>query len=336
MKREVRSQRSEVRSLRIPQQSCFPGRGPSDLHLASRFLLLASLLSLSCNQPFNPVVNYAPQLAVYSILFSNKQGVYVRLYSTIGSISGSVNIPVHDAELELIAPNSLYDSTDSTGRAAGDTFQLKESDSVTVASDTDFYYYNPMTILSGRVYEIVAQKSGYKSVSAYVSVPASFVTIPDTRSYSALRYPDSINYDPYFAINLGGSVAYFAQIFVEYRGFDSTGNFHSGFVNASGNMPQNPFIQSTASQVQYSIDRLAYASTLSSVRRLASGLKDAHLYANIVVTQLDDPLYRFYLTSGRWTNPLAMRTDRPIFSDVNNGLGIVAAAAVDTTRIFLF
>ncbi len=273
---------------------------------------------------------------MYSILFANKQGVYVRLYSTIGSMNGNVDTPVHDAGVELIVPGNLYSPADSTGQASMDTVQLKESDSVTAASDTNFYYYSPMTISSGGVYEIVAQKSGYKPVSSYVSVPYSFVTIPDTRSYPALRYPDSVNYDPYFNIDLGGSVAYFAQLFIEYRGFDNNGNFHSGFVNASGNMPQDPFIQSTASQVQYNIDRLSYASTLSSVTRLASGLKNFHLFADIVVTQLDDPLYRFYLTSGRWTNPLVMRTDRPIFSNVNNGLGIVGAAAVDTTRIFLF
>ncbi len=322
LRSKTKSEKSEANGWLIPRQSI-------TLFLAFGILVFGSVFLTSCNQPFQPIVNYKPQLAMYSILFANKQGVYVRLFSTTGSIDGSVNNRVHGAEVGLLMKTVTYDT------AGYDTVWTEELDSVSYR-DTSYYYYSPMMISSAGFYGIVAEKSGYPPVCAFATVPYSFVTIPDSKSYAALRFPDSVDYNPYFWINLGGSVAYFPQIFIEYRGFDSTGAFHSGFINASGSTPTDPFIQSMQYGVQYTVDRFVYSSQFDEVRRVAGNLTEVHFYVDVVVTQLDDPLYRFYITSGRWYNPLAMRTDRPIYSNVINGEGIVGGAAVDTTRIFLY
>ncbi|MCL4538603.1 MAG: hypothetical protein M1378_03230, partial [Bacteroidetes bacterium] len=72
------------------------------MHLASGFLLLGSLFSLSCNQPFQPKVEYAPKLVLYTVLFSNDTTVNVRLTSTSDTADSSVNNSVHGADVSII------------------------------------------------------------------------------------------------------------------------------------------------------------------------------------------------------------------------------------------
>lgn len=303
--------------------------------LISNFLFLISILLFSCSQPFQPTINYTPQLVMYSILFADKPGVYVTLYSTTNSVDGDVNEPVHGAKVGLVTSYTMYNPADSSSDNFSDTLGLSESFIVS-NHDTSYFYYSPVSISAGGTYGITAEKQGYKPVSAYVTVPLSYITIPDIYSYAALRLPDSSNVDPVFQVSLGGSSAYFVQLLLEYRGFDAAGNFQTGFVDATGSSPMDPFIQVTTNSVTFSVNRSYYSARLQYAKQAASSLRQSHMYADIVVTQLDDPLYRFYLTSGRWNNPLAMRTDKAVFSNVANGAGIVGAAAVDTTRIFLF
>lgn len=304
------------------------------LYLIPGVLFLISLLSLSCNQPFQPVTNYKPRLAMYAILFADQSGVYVRLSGSSNSMKGDVTQPVHGADVGMVALLNAYSSAD-TSNGVPHTVSLKEEFAVN-SGDTDYYYYSPTTVLPRMSYDVTASKEGYDSVSAYVTVPGSFVTIPDKYTYTALRLPDSSSVNPNFNVMLNGSSAYFVQLLIEYRGFDSKGSLQSGFVDATGSSPADPFIQVKNSIIPFSVTRLYYASRLAYAKQLAGSLRQSHLYADIVVTQVDDPLYRFYLTSGRWTDPLAMRTDKVVFSNVTNGNGIVGAAAVDTTRIFLF
>ncbi len=298
-------------------------------------LLLASFFSLSCNQPFQPVVNYKPELVMYSILFADQTGVYVRLSSTSNSLKDDVTQPVHAANVGLVMSSYRLNPGDSAYSATFDTISLKESFALS-AGDTDYYYYASVPTYSGTTYGITAEKEGYTPVSAYVTVPYSHMTTPDADSYAALRKPDGSNVDPVFSIMLGGSSAYFVQLSIEYRGFDDAGNFRAGFVDATGSSPTDPFIQIKSNYISYDVNRSYYAARLSNAKAIAGYLKQSHLYVDIIVTQINDPLYRFYITSGRWSNPLAMRTDKVVFSNVTNGDGIVGAAAVDTTRIFLF
>lgn len=317
---------------RLPEDLKVSGRFHSAVSLPAELylLLLTCSIFVSCNQPFQPVIDYKPKLVMYSILFANESGVYVRLSSTTSQLKGDVTQPLHGASVTLVTAFQA-----GVGGGGSPTIAMKESYTVT-SGDTDYYYYAPVYAVSGMTYGIEAEKEGYDSVSAFVTVPRSFVTIPDINTYSALRFPDSTDVNPNFDVSLSGSSAYFVQLAVEYRGFDSTGNFRSGFVDATGSSPANPFSQVTASSITFAVSRIYYSARLAFAKHLAGNLKQSHFYADIIVTQLNDPLYRFYLTSGRWNDALAMRTDKVVFSNVTNGQGVVGAAAVDTTRIFLF
>ena len=69
------------------------------LHLILLFLI--SLISLSCNQPFQPEVQYTPELNVYSVLFANAQAVYVRVTPVVQSPSDVAQL-VHGASVKLV------------------------------------------------------------------------------------------------------------------------------------------------------------------------------------------------------------------------------------------
>ncbi len=291
--------------------------------MLSCFLTLASFASLSCNQPFQPKIEYIPKLVLYSVLFANETGVYVRLASTKNSMKSGVAEPIHGANVRLET-------------FLGDDVPLVDS-TIVADNDTVSFYFADFPIYPGMQYTITASKQGYDPISATATVPYSSVTIPDAHSYAALRHPDSSATNPTFVINLSGSTAaYFYQLAIEYRGFDSNGQFQIGYVNVLGNGMQDPFNEVSSYIVSGGVDITYYDSLFHYTEQLAGNLKESHLYVDIIVTKIDDPLYRFYITSGRTANPLAMRIDKIIFSNLYNGVGIVGAAAVDTTRIFLF
>ncbi len=307
----------------IPEIFHFDIKTSARSWILSCLLLLVSGISLSCSQSFQPQVDYKPRLVLYSILFSDEDGVYVRVTSTEDSRDGGISEPVHGARVWLVMPG-------------GYTLSLVDS-TIFTANDTASFYFANFRVFSGMQCTLTASKQGFDSVSATVTVPNSSVTIPDAESYAILRHPDSSTVNPLFAVNLSGSTAaFFYQVVLEYRGFDSTGQFRMGYVDVSGDGIENPFIEVSDRQVDEAVDITGYDAQFHHTESLAGSLKQSHLYLDIIVTKIDDPLYRFILTSGRFANPLSMRTDKIIFSNVLNGVGLVGSAAVDTTRIYLF
>ena len=303
------------------------------LPLASGLVLLLSLFSLSCNQPFQPEVDYKPKLVMYAVLFSNDTTVNVRLTSTSKTADSSINNSVHGAEVFVVIPVSHYDST---YRFTGDTVALAES-TIVSGGDSISYYTGHMHIQSGNSYWIQAEKKSFDPIFASVTVPNSLVSVPTPEVYSILRQPAQATSDPVFNITLSNyAVAWFPQIYIEYRGFDANGELHVGYVSLVRPSGQDPFTQLATPNVSFAFSRELYATQLKAAQQLVKSLTLSHIYVDVIVTQVNDPLYRFYLTSGRWSNPLVMRTDRIIFSNVGNGEGIMGAAAVDTTRIYLY
>ncbi|HEY9165660.1 MAG TPA: DUF4249 family protein [Candidatus Kryptonia bacterium] len=288
-------------------------------------LAVLSILSSGCNSPFKPDVNITPKLVVYSILIANSKDVYVRVTSVKGSQSDSVGEPVHGATV-VLSGGSGPDITliDTTGVIDGDT--------------VSFYFVQTEVMPFGN-YTLSVLKNGYPPAVAPVSVPGSNVTVPDLSTYSDLRRPAIATTPLVFNVLLSGSTrAEFARLYVEYRGFDSSGNFQSDIIPINQQTSPDPFREATAGNTDEEFSISDYASAFKSAQALGGNLKRVHFYTDIVVTQIDDPLYRFYITSNRELDPLSMRTDKIIFSNIFNGLGegIVAGAAVDTTRIFLF
>lgn len=288
--------------------------------------LLSVFSHLNCNNPFQPEIEYTPRFNVYSVLFANTQGVYVRVTSVEKSPFG-VQQPVHGASVTLNHTNTpqvrweLYDTT------------------AVVDGDTVSFYYFPAYIRSGEQYTISVERKGYLPAAASATVPLSYVTIPNQATYIALQDTTQLKLGINFSVNVS-SVASAAcvQAFVECRGLDETGRLHVSFFNILPVDSLNPFIEMQGRPLPVSIDTALYKNAFILAKKYAATMKVSHIYADIIATQIDDNLYRFFITSNRTLNPLAMRTDKIVFSDIFNhtGTGIIAGASIDTTRIFLF
>lgn len=289
--------------------------------------ILTSLFSLSCNQPFQPEVQYTPKLNVYSILFADAQAVYVRVMPVLDSPSG-VSQPVHGASVQLFGNES---GMPIRGISLADTSEVIDGDTVS-------FYYAPVHIVPGGNYYVSVAHDGYPPATANVTVPFGYATIPDQGTYTILRKAYNVNSEINFEVSLSGlASAAFVQMLVEYRGIDSAGDFHMGSFSVLPIDSLNPFIEVEATSLPITIDTVQYQTAFNLAELSAIHLKNYHMYVNIIVTQVDDNLYRFFITSMRTLNPLVMRTDKIIFTNIFNraGTGIIAGASVDTTRIFL-
>jgi hypothetical protein len=294
-----------------------------------RVLFLVPLILLSCNKPFQPEVAYAPELNVYSVLFSDAHRVYVRVASVAESQSG-VSQAVHGASVILVGtgPN---DSTVETV-ALADT-------SAVIDGVPEPFYYAPAHIIPGGSYSVSVTQNGYPPVSATAQIPSGYATIPDQNTYSVLQNPKDVRTEIILKVNVSGfASAGFVRMLVECRGLDGSGKFTVASFNVLPVDSLNPFIELGATSFPVKIDTARYKQAFHLASDYAANLRRSHLYVDVIVTQVDNNLYRFFITSNNTANPLLMRTDKIIFSNIfnNAGTGIVAGASIDTTRIFLF
>ena len=298
-------------------------------HTSPCILFLISLISLSCNKPFQPEVAYTPELNVYSVLFGDAHGVYVRVASVTETSSG-VSQAMHGASVTLVGtgPNN----------SPVETVTLTDTTALIDGISTSFYYA-PTHIIPGGSYSVSVTQNGYPPVLATAQIPSGYATIPDQNTYSILQNPKDVKTDINLAVNVSGlASAGFVRMLVECRGLDRTGNFTVKSFNVLPVDSLNPFIELGATSFPVRVDTARYKNAFHLASEYADSLRRSHLYVEIIVTQIDDNLYRFFITSNNSANPLLMRTDKIIFSNIfnNAGTGIIAGASIDTTRIFLF
>jgi len=286
---------------------------------------MGSVISLSCNSPFQPELKFTPKLVMYSLFIANSQTVAVRLTSTVSTSNGLYSAAVHGANVELEFSSGFY-------------WRFKDT-TLTDGNDTVSVYIANMPVMGGTTYRLIARKEGYDSAYAAATVPVSYVTIPDQHGYTLMKNPINATDDITLMVSLSSpSVAELTQLLLEYRGIDGSGRLKAGMINVLPVDSLNPFSEVTAGVVPVSVPIGLYTNAFKAIKDSTKTLSTYHLYADIVITQVDDSFYRFFVTSTRGLNPLDMRTDKVIFTDISGGqgVGVVAGAAVDTTRVFLF
>lgn len=315
-----------MRRLKV---SGFRSPASASVLLASYLVLLTSFFFTGCNSPFQPKVEYSPRLNVYSILFADSKGVYVRVTSVVSSQTGDVTQPVHGADVLLtgLGPYVLDKQT-----------KLVDTTAV-IDGDTESFYFAPTLVIPGEEYMVSVSKGGYPTATANATVPIQYTSVPDQNFYSALQDPEGMKPTAVFAAPVSRlASAAFARVVLEYRGLDADGDFRVGSFNVTSIDTLNPFTELTTTSLPVTIDSSAYKEAFRLARTVADSMVAFHLYADIIVTQVDNNFYRFFVTSLRTVNPLVMRTDKIIFSNIfnNAGTGIVAGVSVDTTRVFLY
>ena len=108
--------------------------------IAAVFVFLLSLSNLSCSKPFEPEVQYAPKLNVYSVLFANANTLYVRVTPVVQSPS-DVGQAVHGASV-------ILSGADPNDRSVP---VVSLTDTTTLVNGVlSSFYYAPVKIAPGR------------------------------------------------------------------------------------------------------------------------------------------------------------------------------------------
>ncbi len=298
--------------------------------IVAAYVFLLSLISLNCSKPFEPEVQYAAKLNVYSVLFAKANAVYVRVTPVVQSPS-DVTQAIHGASVILAGADANDKSVPVT---------LLTDTTALVNGVLSSFYYAPVNIAPGRTYSISVIQKGYPTAIASAVVPFGYATVPSQNAYSVLQNPKDAASDIQLKLSFSGlSSAEFIQMFVECRGLDSAGNFKSASFEVIPVDSLNPFTEINGiTTLPVGVNISLYKNAFKTARLYGANLPHTHFYVDIIVTQIDDNLYRYFITSTRTANPLLMRTDKIIFSNIfgGAGTGIVAGASIDTTRIFLF
>jgi hypothetical protein len=286
---------------------------------------LAAFAAISCNNPFQPEVAYTPKLNIYSVLFANSPAVYLRLMPVTKS-PADIALPVHGASVTI-------EGTGLNGPAI-----LKDT-TAAVGSDSTSYYYAPVKILPGGSYSISVTQPGYPEADAHVDVPLSYAAFPDQTTYDGLQNPKHLHQEIQLTVNVSElASAAFVQVLVECRGIDQTGKLSTAYFSAFPVDSLNPFTELSSTNFPITVDTNDYKAAFNLADQFSQNLRPYHLYVDVIATQIDDNLYRYFITSHHSDTQLLMRTDKLIFSNIFNsaGTGIISGACVDTTRIFLY
>ncbi len=292
----------------------------SDFRRATMLVYLGTAMILqACNSPFRPDQSYSPKLVVYGIAFRGDTTLTVR-------VETDSNVPISDSSSETKINGLSGTLFSSTG---GNVENLADQ------------YLNNLNFLVGHVtmsgrsrLMLVVSAKDYPDCTARLTVLDSGIIYPAYYTISILRQPGDADKDPSFMI-YPSSMASAMRLDMKliYNGTDQFGR------SVSGTIPLNPSFQRDSTSYFLRIDgvttevgfrlsdyAIAYSQALS---KLVSG----KVVAVVRLLQIDATLYNYYSISNGFNDPMTMRTEKPLFSNVNGGLGFFASASYDSVTI---
>jgi hypothetical protein len=310
---------------------------------AFSFLIVFLFLTLwSCNQPFDPRAPYRDRLIVYSVLSNDRQQQFVRLFTTYDSddfnpSSVTAENPVIGA-MVVISPAGF-------GSIQGTDTVLSRPDTSRYRSPLNAYVF-PLQIQYGTVYTLAAT-TPLGAVGSVVRMPGQgFLAYTGV---SVLRQP--INSAGTAEIVITGALGQFASAFVvrmtlEYDVTDSTGT-----VSKSTEVPASfPTIQTEEAVPLFDYSRpsypvlqriggntfragfrnYAYIFALESIKNREAGKSITYRKAMFTLVQAEENLFKYFSVTNSFQDSLSIRLDQPQFTNINGGLGVFGAYAVDT------
>src|SRR3989339_124166 len=318
------------------------------LSMAAKPLVIILLLlsTFGCNQPFDPKGPVDQQMVVFAVFSTDRDVQYVTvdmsyMPSGFDPLTYTSDNALNDVFVTLKDSRNMYQLRD-TALARLDTSRYK--------SPLRLYALYPFTVRQGQTYQLVVQSRSMGVASATVVVPGKALL---DSTYSA-RY---ILIEPFshfpeekirFPSRLSSSAkGYLARLTITYDVLKGT-----EWVQESVELPI-----ATADTAAYSLEHPIYpqiapnlsAGVLDATYRngfLINTIKNLILakYADnrmvfkwIVFTliQLDQNLFNYYSVVHDYRDPRTVRLDRPMYSEINGGIGFVGACTVDSLVFLL-
>jgi hypothetical protein len=168
--------------------------------------------ALSCDESFNPSAAFEPRMVVYSILTTDSDTQYVRVYSTYNPPD---NDPTRNRD-EI----SVKDAQVSISQEGGPAFSfhpmtIPRSAKNRYASDVVAYYSYPFRPERGKTYILNVSSASFGTVSAMTTVPGAGTITPVNPQ--VLENPFYTSYDFGVSVALSPEAkGYLTRIFVDY------------------------------------------------------------------------------------------------------------------------
>jgi hypothetical protein len=317
------------------------------LSLAAGILLL---FSRSCDTSFNPSAPFQPRLVVYSVLTTESDTQYVRVYTTYnssdnGASNGGGETAVTDAQVTV-----------SQGAGATMTFQptvIEYRDSSGSLSSVDAYSAYPFRPEAGKQYILTVSSPACGTATATITVPGQGLIEPINAA--VLGNPFNIQVDFGFRAALAPeAMGFLGQIYIEYLRRLPDGTYQ----------PERFQIPSKVDTISVGLDLYRYSypqptrrSTAPTPHQSRGGLTqftEGILYSWVEYTarlrwlfeskgndikfsravfyliQFDRPLWSYWNASNGFHDKLSIRLDDPDYTDISGGAGVLGSVTVDS------
>ncbi len=287
------------------------------------FSIFGVLVLQACNSPFQPQQVFSPELVVYGIAFRGDSTLVVR-------IETNSETPVNDtSNSEQIAglSGSLVNGT------SGETTALAAE----YVNGRNFLTSRAV-LASGTNLNLTVHAPGYLTCTSSVTVLDSGIIYPSYYTTSVMRDPASGGQpDPQFTIYPSAlTSAIRLTMVLDYSGTGPDNTPVSGEIEVNPSYQKDTTssflrINGAVTQVQFKLS--AYTSAYSqALGKITSGTVTAVLR----LVQIDATLYDFYSIANGFNDPLTMQTEKPVYTNVKNGLGFFGSAADDSLTIQVY
>lgn len=285
-------------------------------------LLLFGLALQSCNSPFEVKQNYTPQLVVYGIAFRGDSTLVIRV--------------------ETKAETAAADSSASGPIAglAGTVADITTGQATILKPE----YTGGINLLEGKI--DLAQKtnltlsvtaSDYPACSSSLTVLDSAVIYLAYYTTGVLQNPVAGDQNPQFTIypsNITRAIR--VWISLDYQGTDAQGDSVSGSVFVKPAYQQDTtsyFLRINGQPTNVNFNLSDYSAAFAEAQtKIVTG----RITAVLKILQTDAAIYDFYSISNGFNDPLTMRTEKPVYTNVTGGLGFFGSASYDSTSIQVF
>jgi hypothetical protein len=307
---------------------------------------------MSCDTSFNPSAPFQPRMVIYSILMTDSDTQYVRIYS-------SYNPPDYDPTKN---PDeiSITDAQVSVQQEGGPTFTFQlmtipRADTSRYPSSIKAYVAYPFRPQEGKRYSLTVSSPSYGVASAATLVPNKGSANP-TDGY-ALRDPWHTKAESYgvTAALAPETKGYLVRFYVDYLSPLPAGGYKPKRLEVPINVKAlslyrgtferfypHPLRRTTSATltgpwgqnlpvetVSYSMS--GYQFEIKNLYDFTEGCGVRFVQAVSFEMQFDAPLWNYWGSANLFRDPNSVRLDESGYSNVKGGAGVFGSIAVDST-----
>jgi len=293
-------------------------------------LFSAVLFAVGCNEPFSPKGPFEQKLVAYSVLSTQSDTQFVRLYL-------NYNPPGFDP---YAVPTEVADTgARVTISSSSQNFAFYD----TLLSPTLHAFVNPSFLPQRGTAYVLTATSIHGAITANTTMPSHGLL--DVPNRSPLIFPSSsasgtIDVD----VTLAPEARGFLVRFILYYGLASDSTFlGESEIPASYAEDASGVLMPVFPQLQRAVDpRPVVSFPESNYLQILTDLTDQHQTkielktAKFYLIQVDESLYNYYNIVNGFRDKYSIRTDQPDFTNIQNGLGVFGSFSTDSLVIRLF